>query len=154
MQFFNQPMSQEQKRLRLRDAMKLIMEGEDIEYIQMKIRETFPANLSKRDLKGIAFNIAILSQNERDALVREISPDRFNDRHLVAALIERDQRAEAARNQMAKQADRTERLERAGAASQLARKKWTYRFERLKLWLNAVFWISAAVVVVYIGMYS
>ncbi|MFT4743318.1 MAG: hypothetical protein ACI91Z_001293, partial [Yoonia sp.] len=128
MKLLNHPMSQEQKRLRLRDVMKLLMEGEDFDYIRMKIRETFPANLNQRELKDIALKIAMLPVSDREALIRDITPDRFDDRHFQAAISEKKQRAgllaEQAQNQKAKRDQRAEKIERAGAASQKARLKW------------------------------
>lgn len=158
MKIFDQPMSQEQKRLRLRDAMRFLMEGEDLDYIQMRIRAAFPANINQRELKDIALKIAMLTPDERDALVQDISPDRFDNRHFHAAVIEKEQRAKLAaeqeRNREVKRDQRAEKIERAGAATQKARVKWQRRFERLKYWFNVVFWTTIFAIILYVAISS
>ncbi len=69
----NRPMSKEQKRLRLHAAMKLLMEGEDFDYIRMCLGQTFPASFNQRDLKDIALKIAMLSHANRQALIKDIA---------------------------------------------------------------------------------
>ena len=55
-----QPLSQEQKRLKVRDATRLLIEGEDFDYIRVKIRDTH----------GSTFNPAYSSKSDRSGCVR------------------------------------------------------------------------------------
>jgi len=147
MKLFDRPMSQEQKRLRLREVMKLLMEGEDFDYIQMRIRGTFPANLSQRELKDIALKIAMLPASDRDTLVNDIEPSRFDNRHFQAAISEKKQRAdrsaEKARTKKNKSDQRAEKLERSGSA-------WKRWVDRIKLWFNVAFWSTGGILLVYV----
>lgn len=134
MPLLNKPMSQEQKRLRLRSAMKLLLEGEDFDYICMTLRNSYPASLSTRELKDIVLKIAALSAQDRDVLIRDIAPDRLDNRHFEEAAAEKS-RVSA-------------RIERAEAASHEAGLKWQKFTSGVKYWLNLLFWTTAATILV------
>ena len=146
MKLFDQPMSQEQKRLRLREAMKLLMEGEDFDYVRMRLREIFPANLNQRELKEIALKIAMLPADERDALIQDIMPSRFDNRHFHTAILEKKHQANLAalkaQNKKATSDFRAEKLERSRAA-------WKRRIDKIKFWFSVIFWGTGCTLLIY-----
>lgn len=115
---FQTPLSQEQKRLKVRDATRLVLEGEDFDYIRATVRSAHGSSFSPDELQALVDKLSVMPADKLEALTGELAPRRRDDRHLVAA---RDAQSDR-KLRAAQKAQRTMELraERAAAAKREA----------------------------------
>ena len=82
---FKKPLSQDQKRLKVRDATRLLIEGEDFDYIRATISEVHRSTFTKIELESLASQVALLSVDALQALFTDLNPCRRDNRHFQVA---------------------------------------------------------------------
>lgn len=82
---FQTPLSQEQKRRKVRDATRLLLQGEDFDYVRVALRAAHGSTFSARELQDLVEKLAVMPMDKLDALIAELAPRPRDDRHLVAA---------------------------------------------------------------------
>ena len=80
-----QPLSQEQKRLKVRDATRLLIEGEDFDYIRVKIRDTHGSTFNNAELEALAEQMSCMPADKLEALISDLGPCRRDKRHFQAS---------------------------------------------------------------------
>lgn len=79
------PLSQEQKRLKVRHATRLLIEGEDYDYIRATIRGSHGSTFNKAELEALTNQMSRMPEDKLEALISDLGPSRVDRRHFQAS---------------------------------------------------------------------